>query len=82
MFHYWGWRGDRSNPPSAKFIATTVEDRSMDTIIAQVPLLQNRDASDHRNWSIPIMRHNYEKDRTPAELAQKRQREIERGTAH
>lgn len=45
-FHYWGWRGDASDPPSQQFLASTVEDRAMDALIAQIPLLQRAANSD------------------------------------
>eukprot|EP01047_Picozoa_sp_COSAG01_P036422 COSAG01_NODE_2845_length_6987_cov_19.830139_6_plen_122_part_00 len=54
-FHYWGWRGDASEPPSQQFLASTVEDRAMDALVAQIPLLQRAAKGDKREWSHPIM---------------------------
>jgi hypothetical protein len=77
-FHYWGWRGDASDPPSKAFLANTVEDNAMDAIIAQIPLLQNPPPGDHRVWTHAVTRHNTENDRTPEELRDKERRDKER----
>lgn len=78
VFHYWGWRGDASDPPSQTFLSNTVEDTAMDAVIAQVPLLQSQQAADHRVWLHAITRHNSEDDRTPQQLRQKGLRDKER----